>query len=129
MFFSACHFVPVSKLRVCHFWKSWWSRYVRSRVLEPFENLGGGEFSGYSLPPPLIEIGLTGLPKSRGVIAPLSPRFLRPCIGVPIFGLYGFQLVQKMVALSVTIKYTILISNVLERKAQECKINFSKVAI
>ena len=55
MFFSACHFVPVSKLRVCHFWKSWWSRYVRSRVLEPFENLGGGEnLVGIVYPLPLL---------------------------------------------------------------------------
>ena len=102
---------------------------VRSRAVEPFEKNFGGRSNLVGIVYPPDWDRFNGSAQIQGGDCPLVPRFLRPCVGVTIFGLCGFQLVQKMVVLSVTIKYTILISTVLERKAQERKIHFSNCLI
>ena len=47
-----------------------------------FENSGVPVlFGGHNLPPPLVEIGLTNLPKSGGAMAPPAPSGTTPLNG------------------------------------------------
>ena len=56
-------------------------RWCQSRAVTRSENLGGHIVLGGDNVPPLVEIGLTDLPKSGGHVPPRPPRLRRACKG------------------------------------------------
>ena len=53
--------------------------YMYRRAVARSENLGGHVILGGNNVPPLVEIGLTDLPKGGGARAPPAPRLRRAC--------------------------------------------------